>query len=391
VPSYQITFATPDGPQTTRFTLDDDIPLDVQVPQVVEELRLRGQVIQGASDDELAVFWNGIEVDPRETPRGAGMVVARPIELRMRPRPVQSHTIVAAGYLAKAGYAGVLLGASAATLAWTAGLTLADISSLPISYAALDIALALMFGGAVGAALHGFAAYRRFQPVATAAVLGMMAGALGAGIGAGVALSFREIAGNTPGYGTLLALRMGAWMLVVLGTGISLALLEGRRASPLGLTALVATGSGLFGAIIFNFPGPTALWQGLAFLLCGGALGYALVTWPLRSARALLEVEAVDRKLVGVLAARTTVLTDQLQTPIAAIGRGGRPDRPAAYAWFDGSRVVVTPVDVGAGAPRGTVARVGGLPLERAVLLGDGETVDVGETRWRLHVLGEFA
>ena len=100
VPSYQVPFATPDGPQATRFML------------------------------------------------------------------------VAARYISKAGYAGVLLGATAATLAWIAGLTLVDISALPVSYTALDILLALAFGGAVGAVPHGFGAYRRFQPATTSALFG---------------------------------------------------------------------------------------------------------------------------------------------------------------------------------------------------------------------------
>ncbi len=391
MPSYQVTFASLDGPQATRFTFDDDAPLEVQVPQVVEEMRLRGLVIQGAPDDELVVLWNGAEVDLRRSPRDLGLQVARPLELRMRPRPVQSHTIVAAHYFTKAGYAGTLLGASAATVAWMIGLLITDISRLPLSYAALDLLAALLFGGITGAALHGFSAYRRFQPAATAAIIGLATGALGAALGAGAALSLRELAGDAPSYGALFALRILAWMLTVAGAGIALALLTTRRASLLAITALFAIGSGLFAAIVFNFPGPTALWQGVSFLTCGAALGYAIVAWPLRSGRAFLEVEAVERKLVGVLAARTTVLTDQMQTPIAAIGRTGRPERPVAYAWFDGARVVVTPVEVSPGATRGAAARISGTPLERAVLLGDGESVEVGETRWRLHVVGEVA
>lgn len=387
MPSYQVTFATPDGPHATRFTFDDDAPLEVQVPQIVEELRLRGIVIQGAPDDELAVLWNGAEVDLRRSPRDVGMLVARPIELRMRPRPVQSHTIVAAGYLSKAGYASVVLGASAGLVAWLVGLLLSDISALPLSYAALDVILALMFGASVGGAITAFEAYRRFRPVLGSGLMGMLAGAVGGILGAGAALSLKELAGSGAAYGTLFTLRMVAWMLVVSGTGLTLTLLESRNAARLGVTALATIGGGVFGAIVYNFPGPTMLWQGVALLTGGAAIGFAVVSWPLQAGRAFLEVEAIDRELVGVLAARTTVLTDQIQTPVGAVTRRGQLERPVAYAWFDGARVVVTPTESTVANGRGG-ARVGGAPLERAVLLGDGESIDVGDTRWRVHVLG---
>lgn len=387
MPSYQVTFVTPDGPQATRFTFDDDAPLDVQVPQIVEELRLRGLVIEGAPDDELTVLWNGAEVDLRRSPRDVGMLVARPIELRMRPRPVQSHTIVAAQYLTKAGYAGVMLGTSAALIVWLLSLLLTDISRLPLSYAALDVLIALAFGAAVGGAIQAYDAYRRFRPALSAGLLGAVTGAVGGVLGIGAALSLRELVGSGPTYGALFSLRIVAWVLVVTGTGLALTLLETRSTTRLGVTALITAGSGLFGAIVYNFPGPTALWQGVALLVGGAAVGFAVVSWPLRTGRAFLEIEAIDRKLVGVLTARTTVLTDQIQTPIAAVGRGGRLDRAVAYAWFDGARVVVTPADTSVSAGRAAV-RIGGTPLERAVLLGDGESIDVGETRWRLHVVG---
>ena len=162
MPSYLLNFTTSGGPQSARFTFDEDSPLVTQVPQVVEELRLRGLVIQGAPDDELAVYSNGNEVDLNSSPRALGLVTTRPVELRMRSRPIQSHYILAGSYFPRAAYAGILLGMSAAAVAWCVGLMLYDISRIDVAYSALDLFLALAFGACVGAALHGFCILRNF-------------------------------------------------------------------------------------------------------------------------------------------------------------------------------------------------------------------------------------
>lgn len=387
MPSYLFAYSTPAGPQSARFTLDEDGALDVQVGQVIEELWQRGNAIQGAPDDELAIFWNGAEVDSRQTPRALGIVTSRPIELRMRPRPVVSHQFFAEAYFPRAAYAAVVAGMMGGVLAWLVGLLIIDLPPFMPGYAALDVAMAALLGACIGAAVLGADAFRRLRRPLPSVLLGAVIGAVSTTLASAAGAGLYASIGAEQNFAMALGFRVLTWSLVGLALGVSVAIPRlSRRPFDIAIAGALGLCAGLLGAFLYNVPGPTALWQGLGFAVLGAAVGYGVVGLPLGQARALVEVEASDRRGVGLFGARGLVLTDEVQTALPVLTRGRVTSGAGAMAWFDGRRVVVKAPDEANG---GTLIRVGGEPLDGAVLLGDGEAIDVGTTRYRLHVVAE--
>jgi hypothetical protein len=387
VPSYLIQYTTPTDVHAAHFTLDDDAPLEAQVRQVVEELRLQGHILRGGPSDELAVFWQESELDLRQTPRTLGVRSSRPLELRMRPRPVASHQLIGDRYLSRVTYAAVMLAMTAAATAWGLGLLVHDHPALPAPWGAViaDGLFGALVGVCVGATVMGWEAFQAGEPLLAGASRGGLFGALIAALGA---------SGGSALHGALLPglisvpLRLGTWAITFAALAGLLGRLRRERGhSAPGLAAIIGAVTGALGGLIYNLPGPlTALWQGLALLLCGGAVGYAVTGLRLRGARALVELEAAQRRQVSLLGTRAFVLRDTEQTPLPDVRRGSNTRLAfGASAWFDGSEVILQPLE---DARFDAVAvSVAGTTLTEPLRLGDGETIDVGETRYRLHVL----
>jgi hypothetical protein len=391
VPTYLVQYTTPESEHAERFTLDDDLPLQPQVPQVVEEIRLRGRILRGGPDDELAVFWNGVELNLAQAPRELGISPSRPLELKMRPRAQVSHRLVADRYLPKASYAGTLIGATAAAACWAIGLCVFDLPALPERVSAFapalaDALLAGLVGFGVGGAVLGFAAYRNCQPFTPAMLRGAVTGAPAVGLTALAVSAAVSALAPVAGSPSILLLRLLAWTLLAGSLAIVLVRsASGADAASSSVGIGLGAAAGTMAGLVFNLPGALApLWQGLALALVGASAGYVAVALPLRGARALLEVEAQGQRAVGLLGARGLLLGDAAQTPLADLGRGGTTPAWGAFAWFDGTHVILQPDTRFAGAP---TVRVGDALVTEALRLGDGEAIDVGETRYRLHVI----
>jgi hypothetical protein len=385
--SYPVTFTTNRGPQSATFQLEADSSLGIQIGQVIEELALQGQIIRGGPEDELAVYWNGTELDTTKSLRALGVSPTRPLELRMRARAPVSHHFVAESYFPKASYVAMLLGFTGGLVAWLIGLTISDVGDMLPTYRALDLVIAVALGACIGAPLAGFEAYRRFRGPLPRALLGLLLGALGAAVGAIIALVIHDRLGSDATFRQSLGLRVLAWLIVAIAiTSTLLLALPRRRAVHTWLALLTAAVAGALSGIVFNFPGPTALWQGVGFGLVGAAIGFGLIGLPLGAARALVEVEALERRAVGLLGARGLALPVDAQMVLHSRSQRG-DGAESAVVRFDGRRVAVQPRTRRDGTSSGGV-RVGGDVIQGTVLLGDGEAIDVGTTRYRLHVIG---
>ena len=187
MPTYNVDLVTERGLERVPFTLDDDRPLGPQVRHVLEELRQRGIVLRGGPEDELSVAWNGRSLDLAQTPEVLRIGPLYSLELRMlrrtgpkaaRPEPP------AKPFLPKGGYLGLVSGLSGAALAWLAGSLFTDLGTVLVSYGALDLTVAAILGGFVGAAILGFAALRRNEAAVPAFAIGLLLGGLGAAAGA---------------------------------------------------------------------------------------------------------------------------------------------------------------------------------------------------------------
>ncbi|HEX2091085.1 MAG TPA: hypothetical protein VHG28_01740, partial [Longimicrobiaceae bacterium] len=191
MPTYTVEFTTREGPQRGLFTIDHDRELGPQVRQVLEELRQRGLVIEGGPTDELAVFWNGRELDLNRSASEQDVSPRRELQFRMQPRrreaasrapappPPTIHRIL----LPRGAYAALLVGFAAGLLAWTATLPFRDLNRLIPTYARLDLLAGTILGAVVGAFVLGGDAARRDERIARGAALGVLLGLPGGAVG----------------------------------------------------------------------------------------------------------------------------------------------------------------------------------------------------------------
>jgi hypothetical protein len=279
MPSYVIEFDSNHGPERRLFTLDDDRPLDVQLYQVLEELKQSGRVLQGGPGDELAVSWNGRELPMQAALQTLQVDTARPLRLAMRPRraPVAA---VAAPVVAPYGLRHMVLppveGALGALAAWAVAGLFTDLSASLPSVRLVDFVVALLLAGGVGAALCVGSVARRLCGAGPALVGTVLSVALGA-----LALVTIDQATAAATVRSFLLMRVATWMLIAVPVALAvtapLRALGSQRfleASVIGLLG------GLLGALVASLPGASDLWQVLAFVLCGAAVGGAAISVP---------------------------------------------------------------------------------------------------------------
>ncbi|CAA9310695.1 MAG: hypothetical protein AVDCRST_MAG68-1191 [uncultured Gemmatimonadetes bacterium] len=355
MPAYSIDFATETGPRRLRFTLDTDRPLGAQVQQIVEEMRQHDVVLSGGPGDELAVTWNGIDLQLDRSPGALGVTPDRALELRMRPRVAPA----AAPYFPRSAYAAPVAGVTGALAGWVAASALTDLGPWLASYRALDVAAGALLGAGTGLGVRAGAALRRGARVWLAGASGLLVGAAGGGVGTMLGIWLGVVA--DPGY---LVLRVMAWVAVAAGIGAALGMAEaGARRGVDG--AVYGISAGAAGAFLFSLPGPAEFWQALAFAVVGAALGSGLHTPALRRAHAVLGSEA-ERGWMTLFGIREWVLEDGGSAPLF----GTRGGSPAAVVRCDSGQCQV----VLAG---GAAVRVGGLPLQGARPLRDADVVEL--------------
>ena len=181
---------------------------------------------------------------------------------------------ITSGTLPRSTYLGAAAGLSGAAVGWLATQPLTDLNRAVTSYGALDLLVLAIIGAALGGAILGSAALRKGLPVGLETAAGLAIGALAALAGGVLGLWIGGVVGSSRN-GFLVA-RLVGWAFVgaLLGGALGSRFVAMDRTRPLdGL--LFGLASGAVGALIFSLPGPTQIWQLLAFLLIGAAVGYA--------------------------------------------------------------------------------------------------------------------
>jgi hypothetical protein len=302
MPTYAFEFTTDRGPQSAQFTLDDDRPLQSQINRIIEEIRLSGSELRGRHDERLTIVWNGAELDAGRTPRELKLRPDRAIELRMvgQRRKVQVTEPPIEPFMPKGGYAASLTGAGGALTAWLLATTLDDVGGLVRSTAYLDVAVATLLGAAIGAAVLFGDAKRTGEGAAPATITGAGLGGLGGALGGAVAVALAQLMVTLPWHGFLIG-RVLAWAVFGAVVGIALGVRwvrddPDRVLDGLGFGAM----AGAVGGTAMLLPGPADFWQVMAMLVVGAGVGYGVCGPVLQRSAAILDLESVDGKPVGL-------------------------------------------------------------------------------------------
>ena len=324
MPTYNVDLTTDRGLNRVPFTLDDDRPLGPQVHHILEELRQRGLVLRGGPDDELAVRWNGREVDGTKTPEGLGLNALYPIELRMRsrraaPAAERRPEPPATPVLPRGGYVGMVSGLTGAALAWAASaFLLVDLPAFLPNYGMLDVVVAGLLFGLIGGFVVGFAELAQARSFGVGFVSGLGLGGLGAGLGCFLGGSLAGPLGFAQSRQGFLIARIVIWVLSGGLAGLLIGAFFFPRDRRRVLDGLLFGGAAaLTAALIMSLPGRTDLWQMLAFTLVGGGLGFGLVGPSVRRGAGVLELETVAGRSAGLLRHRWWPIPDNGATAVA--------------------------------------------------------------------------
>jgi len=357
MPSYTVDVATEPGAERHQFTLDDDRPLRPQVTQILEELRQRGVILRGTHDDELGVFWQGRALDVERSPSELGISPAHAVELRMRARPAAAAPppppSLPRGILASVG-----LGHAGAVVAWILTGFWSDTGALVPSYVRLDQLTMLLLGALAGASILAGAALRTRGSVVLGFCAGFVLGGAGAVAGSSIAVAL-PWSGSVRAF---IVVRIAGWALA---GGLAALLLAAFAAKPDARRLVESAGLGLLAGaaagVAFSLPGPSELWQAIAFAILGAGLGVAVAGPALWRAAAIVEL-STDRGVPNVATLREWAVHEGTAASI-----GG-----ARVACHEG-RVALYP------APGGTA--VAGRPVTEPVYLTEHATVTVGAER----------
>ncbi len=320
MPTYHVDLTTDRGLQRMPFTLDDDRPVGGQIQHILEELRQRNLILRGGPEDVLVVRWNGGEIDAARTPQALGLNPMYPIELQMRSRAVQAarREPPPEPFLPKSGYIGPVAGMTGGGLAWIVGsLLFTDLGEVLSSHGALDIAVMAMVGALIGASVLGMAASVRAEGVGIGVALGALLGVLGGVVGSLGGLLLAGAAGLGGSRQSFVVARLIVWGLSGGLIGLLLGLRwvgRDRLRAVEGL--LYGLGAGVLGGLVMSLPGPTDLWQLLAFLILGAAIGAGLSIPGVRRAIGVIELDRVAGSSVGLIRHRGWEVALQGATPL---------------------------------------------------------------------------
>lgn len=377
MPAFAVEFISGDGPRRAQFTLDPERELGPQVRQILEELRQHGVVVAGGPGDELAVLWNGRDLDLGATPSALGVSPQRALEIHMRPAPPASAPPpeirpVRVRRFTRGACAGLLTGMAGGLLGWGASAWIRDLGPLLSSYARLDLFTAAVLGLCVGAVVLGGAALRQQERVMASAALGVLLGALAGSGGAALGLAASSLVAD--GAAGFRAGRLLAWALLGCVLAAALALRAPRRGvRAVGEAAVWGSLGGALSGAVFSLGGPGDFWQAAAFALTGAAAGFG-VSWPaVRRAAGVIEVETVSGREPGLLGHREWTLAEGARIRV----RGAGPGRADAVVALAEGRCWVGP------AGRGEAVVVSGRSVAEPAELRDGDRIDLGAARFR--------
>src|SRR5262249_32630798 len=153
-----------------------------------------------------------------------------------------------------------------AILGWGLSLLLSDLGGVIESYGALDLTALVLLGGSVGGLVLGGTGLRRGQNVALEAAAGGLLGAGAARRGGCLGCLISGAAGLDGSRQGFLVARLLVWGIAAGLLGLVLAarsvMLDRVRILE-GL--LFGLASGAIAAMVYSLPGPTQIWQLLAF------------------------------------------------------------------------------------------------------------------------------
>lgn len=371
MPAYAVEFTTERGLQRTQFTLDDDRPLGPQVRQILEELRGTGVVISGAAEDELTVMWGGRDLDTTQAPQQLGISPQRTIELHMKRRARAVKIPALAPFVPKGAYAAAVSGMSGALLAWLVCSTITDLSDALPTYARLDLAEGGILGVFAGAFIAGSDALRRRASVPLGILFGIVLGLVGgvAGGAAGAGLGGVLAPRLTPAVFPLA--RVVAWVVLGAALGLTLGMRwwqddERRTVDGAGFGAL----AGLAAGMLYSLPGPSELWQALAFAIVGAGVGAGVSAPSLRRSVAILELERGGSGRIGLTRLCEWGLLDGTTIPLERDGSA------AASVVCEATRCRIVP-SAGAGV------RVSGKAIAAPTELVNEDRIAIGDAQYR--------
>jgi hypothetical protein len=296
MPAYSIEFTTDRGPQRLPFTLDDDRALAPQLAQILEELRQQGMVIAGGPGDEAGAAWNGRHLDSNLSPAELGISPIRPIEIRMRrPAPKAAAPVPELpprSFLAKGGVAGAMAGMGGALASWMITGFWNDLGDLLFSYPMLDLATATLFGALVCGAIGLADSARARRNIALGTLSGLGLGAVGGAVGGFLSVLLNGLIANDATTRGFVAFRIMAWTALGLTIGGVAALAHVRTDQRRIVDGLIwgAVG-GVIAGLMYSLPGPGDLWNAVAFIVLGLAIGAGLTAPALQRSVAILERE----------------------------------------------------------------------------------------------------
>jgi hypothetical protein len=279
MPSYVIEFDSNHGPERRLFTLDDDRPLEIQLFQVLEELRQSGRVLQGAPGDELAVSWNGVELD-QVAPLGAlALDASRPLVLYMRPRPVVAEApppVVVSKYGLRHMVLPPVEGAIGALLAWGIGGSITDVRGMISTIERADVVVAILIAGLVGLGLCAGSVVRGLYRPPVAVLCTVVSAAAGL-----LVLAALSSVGDAPTVKGFLLARIVAWTIITIAVALTItAPLRDLGSQRFVEAAVVALVAGVLSALVASLPGVSDLWQALACIIGGALIGAAAISIP---------------------------------------------------------------------------------------------------------------
>lgn len=381
MPAYDVHFETESGPVAASFTVDQERPLGEQIHLILEELRQGGTYLRGGADHELAILWDGEDIDPCLAPAALGVTPDRPLrlELRRRQARVRVHRPEPrpTPFLPRGSVVFPAAGFVAGVFAWFGTILFAELVRSASEGTSQDLLAGVVFGASVGAVLIGLDAFWRDEPPAPLALLGALLGALGCGIAA--VLSGWLSIGVAPEF-----LRSVAWLVLGLGLGVSVGLrwvtIDPRRVLD---AAVFGAAAGGVAGLTTTLPGPSDLWFAMAYGLTGLGVGVGAFTLAFRRAPAVLQLVGLSHRRPALHQTREWILGRDLIAPVIA-RYPGQTSRPSGRLTWASGLVTYAPTRGRDSASFGGPAQLHGEPMTEATSVLNRDVIYAGVAQYQL-------
>jgi hypothetical protein len=264
---------------------------------------------------------------------------------------------------------------SGSALGWLVAQAFTDLRGPLTSYGSLDVVVLGVVGGSIGGFFLGFTALRRGGRALVEAAAGVAVGMLAAVLAGLAGVAIGSAMSRGAGRQAFLVARLLVFAFVGGGVGAAVAArfsdVDPRRPIDGLVFGLLA---GLLAGLILSLPGPTQIWQLLAFLVVGLGVGFGASR--IRRAVGIVATAPVAGRPGDLFAHREWELYEGHSVELA----GGASVRAAA------GRIVAHP----AGGGKTTL---GGRPLaeQQPVDLGERELLSVGGRSYQFSRLPKIA